>query len=98
MLAIDATAAAFRMARLLPSASQAGLAVLGFGILYDLVLHAGAGFDHHHDGMSGPEISAHLVIFAGMVLLLLGVVVDGVRSIRRTSGTTAQGSSFDAPR
>ena len=39
------------------------------------------------EAMTGPQLSAHLVVFVGMALVLIGVVVDGVRSGRRSGGT-----------
>jgi hypothetical protein len=60
------------------------------GIAADLVAHLDPAFDHDHVGMTGPELSAHLVVFVGMALVLIGVVVDGVRSGRRSRGRATQ--------
>ena len=69
-----------RSLRSLPALARAGLAVLAFGGLADLVAHLGlpAEAGHGH-GFTAAEVEAHLIVFAGMVLILLGVVVDGVR-------------------
>jgi hypothetical protein len=75
----------------LPLGSKIGLAVMVFGIAADLVAHIDPALDHGHGGMTGPELSAHLVVFVGMALVLIGVVIDGVRSGRRSGGRTTQG-------
>jgi hypothetical protein len=75
----------------LPLGSKIGLAVMVFGIAADLVAHIDPALDHGHGGMTGPELSAHLVVFVGMALVLIGVVIDGVRSGRRPGGRTTQG-------
>jgi hypothetical protein len=59
-----------------------GLLIIGLGLGADLVAHAGPSFDHDH-GVSGAQVSAHLVTFVGMVVVLAGVVVDGLRSTFR---------------
>lgn len=61
------------------------------GIAADLVAHLDPALDHHHGGVTGPELSAHLVVFVGMALVLIGVVVDGVRSSRRPVGNAPKG-------
>jgi hypothetical protein len=35
--------------------------------------------------VTGPQLSGHLVVFVGMTLVLVGVVVDGVRTSRGSS-------------
>ena len=55
-------------------ATQTGFAVIGFGLLLDLVAH-GAG-----DAASAQI--GHVVVIVGMVLSLVGVVLDGVRMSR----------------
>ena len=67
----------------LPLGSKIGFAVMVLGIAADLAAHLDPALDHHHGGVTGPELSAHLVVFVGMALVLIGVVVDGVRSGRR---------------
>jgi hypothetical protein len=77
MLTIETDRPSFRS---LPALARAGLAVLAFGGLADLVAHLGlpAEAGHGH-GFTAAEVEAHLVVFVGMVLILLGVVIDGVR-------------------
>jgi uncharacterized membrane protein len=74
-----------------PLGSKIGFAVMVLGIAADLVAHLDPALDHHHGGVTGPELSAHLVIFVGMALVLIGVVIDGVRSGRRSGDSVAQG-------
>ena len=62
-----------------PIASQLGLLVIAGGILADLVAHLDPALPHDHTPASGPQVAAHLVVFLGMVLVLGGVVADGVR-------------------
>jgi len=77
MLAIETDG---RSLRALPALARVGLAVLVFGGLADVVAHLGlpaeAGRGH---GFSTAEVEAHVVVFVGVVLILLGVVIDGVR-------------------
>ncbi len=70
--------------------------VLGFAA--DLVAHLDPALDHHHGGVTGPQLSAHLVVFAGMALVLIGVVVDGVHSGRGSGDSGNQGRKNDALR
>ena len=68
----------------IPGLSKLGAAVIAFGLLFDLVEH-----DLSHAGE--PRIGAfpiaehlaHLVVLVGMVLVLVGVVADGIRLERR---------------
>ena len=75
----------------LPLGSRIGIAVVVLGIAADLVAHLDPALDHHHGGVTGPELSAHLIVFVGMALVLIGVVVDGVRSGRRPGGNAPKG-------
>jgi hypothetical protein len=75
----------------LPLGSKIGFAVMVLGIAADLVAHLDPALDHHHGGVTGPELSAHLVVFVGMALVLIGVVVDGLRSGRRSGRSVTQG-------
>ena len=75
----------------LPLGSMVGLVVMALGIAADLVAHLDPALGHDHGGMTGPQISAHLVVFVGMALVLIGVVVDGVRSVHRAAGRASQG-------
>jgi uncharacterized membrane protein len=74
-----------------PLGSKIGFAVMVLGIAADLVAHLDPALDHHHGGVTGPELSAHLVVFVGMALVLIGVVIDGVRSGRRSGDSVTQG-------
>jgi hypothetical protein len=94
MLAIET---AVRALRPLPILTQVGLAVLVLGGLADLAAHVAivdqaAGHDH---GFTPYQAAAHIVVFAGMVLVLLGVVADGVRRPRpgRSAGNTSKGGT-----
>jgi hypothetical protein len=75
----------------LPLGSKIGFAVMVLGIAADVVAHLDPALDNHHGGVTGPELSAHLVVFAGMALVLIGLVIDGVRSGRRSGGRPTQG-------
>jgi hypothetical protein len=77
-------------ARELPLGSKVGFAVMVLGIAADVFAHLDPALDHHHGGATGPELSAHLIVFVGMALVLIGVVVDGGRSLRRSTGRVAQ--------
>jgi hypothetical protein len=89
MLAIERVA---RTVLEVPLLARLGLALLAFGGLADLIAHLGA-----PGAMSGAptadQVTAHLLVFAGMVLTVLGVVVDGVRlsRARRPGGRTPKG-------
>ena len=89
---------ALRTVRDIPAGSQLGLIVIGFGVVADLIAHLDPGLEHHHGTMTGSQVSAHLVVFVGMVLVLAGVVVDGVCSNRRARGHVPQGRQLDALR
>jgi hypothetical protein len=78
-------------AQQLPLGSKIGFTVMVLGIAADLVAHLDPALDHHHGGVTGPELSAHLVVFVGMALVLIGVVIDGVRSGRRPGGNAHKG-------
>lgn len=98
---MPATAAIRRvsaMARQLPIGSQIGLAVMVLGLAADLLAHLDPALDHDHGAMTGPQVSAHLVVFIGMALVLAGVVVDGVRSGRRHGEAVTESRNFDALR
>lgn len=67
--------------RPLPGPTKVGLAVIGLGLLLDITEH---GFVFHANdvvvaGFPLAEHAAHLVVIVGMVLVLAGVVADGVR-------------------
>jgi hypothetical protein len=71
----------------LPLGSKIGFVVMVLGIAADLIAHLDPALDHVHGGATGPGLSAHLVVFVGMALVLIGVVIDGVRSGRRSGGS-----------
>jgi hypothetical protein len=70
--------------RSLPTLVHAGLAILVLGGLADVVAHleAAGHADHLHEHTAS-ELSAHLIGFVGMVVILLGVVMDGLRQTYR---------------
>jgi hypothetical protein len=78
-------------AQQLPLGSKIGFAVMVLGFSADLAAHLSPALDHHHGGVTGPELSAHLVVFVGMALVLVGVMVDGVRSSRRAGHSAPKG-------
>ena len=67
--------------RSIPMLSRAGTAVMIFGLLYDTVEHTLV--NHATETRLGQfpvsEHAAHLVVFIGMVLVLAGVLIDGLR-------------------
>jgi hypothetical protein len=72
-----------REARAVPNLVKAGFAVMAFGGLADLMAHLeAAGHDGHLHVHASAELSAHLIVFVGMVLIYLGVVLDGARRHR----------------
>ena len=87
-----------RTAHQFPIGSQIGLAVMVLGFAADLVAHLDPALDHDHGAITGPQLSAHLVVFVGMALVLIGVVIYGVRSSRRTAGTEDAGRNPNAIR
>lgn len=76
----------------LPQLARIGVAVLALGGLADVMAHLEA-VDHaaHLHEHTAAQISAHLVAFVGMVLILVGVVHDGVR--RTSLGRRRRGTS-----
>ena len=76
----------------LPAAARWGLGILAFGGLADLVAHLGAPADSVASH-AADQASAHLIVFVGMVLIVSGVVLDGVRQsrARRARGQPRKG-------
>lgn len=74
-----------------PLGSKLGFAVMVLGIVADVVAHLEPALDHDHRSVAGPELSAHLVVFVGMALVLIGVLVDGVHVGRQSGGDAPQG-------
>jgi hypothetical protein len=81
-----------------PTLSKVGALTMAVGLLFDLVEHTLV--PHFHDavvaGFPVGEHAAHLVVLIGMVLVLVGIVVDGVRTARRLD--RQEGSPRDAVR
>ena len=74
-----------------PGLARAGMAVMAFGLLLDLVEH---GFVSHVEertvaGFPLSEHAAHLVVLVGMVLMLVGIVRVGI-SIGRQPTTQSR--------
>jgi hypothetical protein len=70
--------------RSLPRLTKLGLAIVGSGLLFDLSEH---GFVSHANdatvaGFPLAEHAAHLVVLVGMLAVLIGIVIDGVRISR----------------
>jgi hypothetical protein len=75
--------AARRDLRALPILVRAGLTTLVAGGVVDLVGHLQAADGHAHvHALTSLELAGHVGVLVGMVLILLGVVVDGVRQTR----------------
>ena len=70
-------------ARAFPALSRLGIVALGFSGLLDLIAHLEASehIGHLHQHTSA-EASAHLAAFVSMVLIYLGVVLEGARRAR----------------
>ena len=72
-------------AQTVPGLAKAGALVVAVGLLVDLAVHTV--LHPVHDELIGAfplgEHLAHLVVVLGMVLLLAGIVADGVRAQRR---------------
>ena len=97
MSRVVVTERAAEIAQQLPLGSKIGLFVMALGIGADLLAHLSPGLAHDHGTTTGAELSAHLVVFVGMALVLIGVLIDGVRSVRG-SPAPAQGRRSDAVR
>lgn len=73
-------------ARRLPTLVKVGLVALGLSSIADLIGHIDAGLVIAPIGQvhefSPAETTAHLAVVVSMVLVLVGVVVDGVRRSR----------------
>lgn len=79
MLTIEVLA---RDLRSLPILARLGLVLLLGGGFADVVAHLSTGGAEHGHEFTSAEVLAHVVVVVGMVLILLGVVVDGVRRSR----------------
>lgn len=84
--------------REVPRPTKVGIAAIVVGLVVDLIEHTVV--SHAHDailaGFPVGEHAAHLLVLVGMVLVLAGIVADGVGSTGRTS--RPEGSSRDAVR
>ena len=68
----------------IPGISKLGAAVIAVGVLFDLVEHDLSHVGEAHIGAFPiAEHLAHLVVLLGMVLVLAGIVADGVQVERR---------------
>jgi hypothetical protein len=67
----------------LPGPTKLGLVVMALGTLDDLVEHTLVFRTPTTGGFPLEEHLAHLIVVIGMVLVLAGIVRDGVRSSRR---------------
>jgi hypothetical protein len=67
--------------RRLPRLTRLGIAVIVFGLVLDLAEHGfvSTASDIVVGGFPLAEHIAHLVVIAGMVAVLVGIVVDGIR-------------------
>ena len=96
---MDSTPPAHRpQARPFPLLGKAGFATIGFGLLFDFVEHTLTvrANETVRSGFAAGEHAAHLVVLVGMVLVLVGVIADGVRTSGRV--TRPEGSPRDAVR
>ena len=76
MLTIEGTRRVTRDIGRVPLLTRIGALMLPVAVAFDVVVHVAAG---QHTGHSGIEHVAHLLGVVGMVLVLTGVVADGVR-------------------
>jgi hypothetical protein len=63
----------------LPLLVKVGLVAMAFAGLLDVVVHLEASGDGHLHAHTASEASAHLAGLVSMVVIFLGVVIDGVR-------------------
>ena len=94
MLAIETVGATLRRGAksvggfgAIPLLVRIGMVVLVFGGFADLTAHVAAfgpadGAANHPGSHTPDEVAAHVVVFVGMVVILLGVVVDGAKRSR----------------
>jgi len=98
MQIVDVVRATVRTVSDIPPGSRLGLLIIGVGFVADLVAHLAPGSDLNQAHLTSPQLSAHLVVVAGMVLVLAGVVADGIRNGRSPRRALAQGRHSDALR
>jgi len=80
----------WRDAKAVPLLIQVGVVALVLSGAADIVLHAITPEVAGHDVHTPPELAAHFAGMVSMVVILLGVVLDGARrtSYRRQEGGT----------
>jgi hypothetical protein len=67
-----------------PRIAKLGFATIAFGIVFDLSEHSFAlPAPQAATGFSIGEHAAHLMVLIGMVVVLVGVIVDGIHTARR---------------
>jgi hypothetical protein len=73
--------------KLLPRIARLGVALILAGLVLDGVVHAliVPGSQVQLAGFSFEEHAAHLVVIVGMVLVIVGVMVDGTRVASRNT-------------
>ena len=86
----------WRDAKAVPLVIQVGVVALVLSGAADIVLHAITPEIAGHDVHTPPELAAHFAGMVSMVVILLGVVLDGARRTsyrRQESGTQSKGAS-----
>ena len=81
-----------------PLGSKLGFVVIVLGLVIDVIAHITAGVEHDHSGATSFEVSGHLVVFVGMVIVLIGVIFDGLRQRRVAQAAAYQKESSKAVR
>ena len=74
-----------------------GVVLIAAGGVLDVVIPLGS-VDHHAHAAFAPRHVAHLVGFAGMALVLAGVVIHGARRQTRRDADSQGGSDTNAHR
>ena len=78
MLVIEAARRVVSDVRRMPRVVHLGLLVAIVGFALDVVIHLSPAPHHHHVGFRPEEHIAHLTGLVAMVLILAGVVSDGI--------------------
>jgi hypothetical protein len=78
-----------REALAMPALSRVGIVGLGLSGLADVIAHLEASVEHvgHLHAHTPAEAMAHLGAFVSMVLIYVGVVIDGARRTRADRGS-----------
>lgn len=83
-----------RDAAAMPRLMRVGVAALVLSLAADVIVHVAAGGAiepiGHVRGFTPAEAAAHLAAFVTMVLILVGVVIDGVRRAREPRASTSR--------